>query len=53
MLISERRVSRKKRENRHGTQPATRAYDALIAAVALANLPLNTVTPSGFQDIEG
>ena len=37
-----------------GRKPAARAYDALIAAVALANdLPLYTVNPSDFQGIEG
>jgi len=37
-----------------GRKPAARAYDALIAAVALANdLPIYTVNPSDFQDIEG
>ena len=37
-----------------GRKPAARAYDALIAAVALANqLPLYTVNPSDFQGIDG
>jgi tRNA(fMet)-specific endonuclease VapC len=37
-----------------GRQPAARAYDALIAAVALANgLPLYTVNPGDFEGIEG
>ena len=39
---------------RVGRKPAARAYDALIAAVALANeLPLYTVNPAHFQDIDG
>ncbi len=37
-----------------GRKPAARAYDALIAAVALANdLPLYTVNPADFQGIDG
>lgn len=37
-----------------GRKPAVRAYDALIAAVALSNeLPLYTVNPSDFQGIDG
>ena len=37
-----------------GRKPAARAYDALIAAVALANeLPLYTVNPGDFQGIDG
>ncbi len=37
-----------------GRKPAARAYDALIAAVALAhNLPLYTVNPTDFQGIDG
>lgn len=37
-----------------GRKPAARAYDALIAAVALANdLPLYTVNPGDFRGIEG
>jgi len=37
-----------------GCKPAARAYDALIAAVALANdLPLYTVNPGDFAGIEG
>ncbi len=35
-------------------KPAARAYDALIAAVALTNeFPLHTVSPADFQDIDG
>ncbi len=38
---------------RVGRKPAARAYDALIAAVALANdLPLYTVNPGDFQGID-
>src|SRR6056297_2197725 len=38
---------------RAGRKPAARAYDALIAATALANgLPLYTVNPSDFQGID-
>lgn len=37
-----------------GRKPAARAYDALIAATALANgLPLFTCNPSDFVGIEG
>ncbi len=37
-----------------GRKPAARAYDALIAAVALANdLPLYTVHPNDFVGIDG
>lgn len=37
-----------------GRKPAARAYDALIAAVALSNdLPIYTVHPSNFQGIDG
>ena len=37
-----------------GRKPAARAYDALIAAIALANdLPLYTVNPTDFHGIEG
>lgn len=37
-----------------GRKPAARAYDALIAAVALANeLPLYTVNPVDFRGIDG
>ncbi len=37
-----------------GRKPAARAYDALIAAIALANdLPIFTVNPSDFQGIDG
>ena len=39
---------------RAGCRPAARAYDALIAAVALAqDLPLFTVNPSDFEFVEG
>jgi tRNA(fMet)-specific endonuclease VapC len=39
---------------RAGRKPAARAYDALIAAVALANdLPVYTVNPSDFHGIDG
>ena len=38
---------------RAGRKPAARAYDALIAATALANgLPLYTVNPSDFAGID-
>ena len=37
-----------------GRKPAARAYDALIAASALAeNLPLHTCNPDDFTSIEG
>lgn len=37
-----------------GRKPAARAYDALIAAVALStNLPLYTVNPNDFAEIDG
>lgn len=39
---------------RAGRKPAARAYDALIAATALANqLPLYTVNPADFEGIDG
>lgn len=39
---------------RAGRKPAARAYDALIAAVAIANdLPLYTVNPADFAGIDG
>ena len=38
----------------HGRKPSARAYDALIAAIALANdLPLYTVNPDDFAGIDG
>jgi tRNA(fMet)-specific endonuclease VapC len=37
-----------------GRKPAARAYDAMIAAIALANgLPLHTCNPRDFAGIEG
>ncbi len=39
---------------REGRKPAARAFDALIAATAIANgLPLYTSNPSDFADIDG
>ena len=39
---------------RSGRKPAARAYDAMIAAIALANdLPLYTVNPVDFAGIDG
>ena len=39
---------------RSGRKPAARAYDALIAATAIANgLPLYTCNPADFADIPG
>lgn len=39
---------------RAGPKPAARAFDALIAAIAVANdLPLYTCNPSAFQGIDG
>jgi hypothetical protein len=39
---------------RAGRKPAARAYDAMIAAVALANgLPLYTCNPRDFAGIDG
>ena len=39
---------------RRGRKPAARAFDAMIAAVAVANeLPLYTCDPEGFSGIDG
>ena len=39
---------------RSGRKPSARAYDAMIAATAIANgLPLHTCNPSDFDSIEG
>ncbi len=39
---------------RAGRKPAARAYDAMIAAIAVANdLPLHTCNPSDFKGIQG
>ena len=39
---------------RKGRKPAARAFDAMIAAVAVANeIPLYTCDPDGFADIDG
>lgn len=39
---------------RAGRKPAARAYDAMIAAVAVANgLPVHTCNPADFDGIEG
>lgn len=39
---------------RSGRKPAARAYDAMIAATALANgLPVYTANPADFRGIEG
>ncbi len=39
--------------HQHGRKPAARAYDALVAAVAIANdLPLFTVNPADFAGID-
>lgn len=39
---------------RAGRKPAARAYDAMIAATALANgLPVHTCNPSDFSGIDG
>ncbi len=39
---------------RSGRKPSARAFDALIAATAIANnLPLYTCNPADFADIEG
>ncbi len=39
---------------RAGRTPAARAYDALIAAVAIANeLPIHTANPDDFSGIDG
>lgn len=38
----------------HGRKPAARAYDALIAASAIAeNVPIYTCNPDNFKGIEG
>lgn len=38
----------------HGRKPAARAYDALIAATAMANgLPIYTCNPTDFTGIDG
>jgi tRNA(fMet)-specific endonuclease VapC len=39
---------------RSGRKPAARAYDAMIAATAVANaLPVYTANPGDFRDIDG
>lgn len=39
---------------RAGRKPSARAYDAMIAAVCLANdLPIHTCNPADFADIDG
>lgn len=39
---------------RAGRKPAARAYDAMIAAVGIANdLPVHTCNPSDFQGVDG
>jgi tRNA(fMet)-specific endonuclease VapC len=39
---------------RSGRRPAARAYDALIAAIAISNnLPIHTCNPRDFSGIEG
>jgi predicted nucleic acid-binding protein len=39
---------------RAGPKPAARAYDAMIAAIALANgLPVHTCNPDSFAGIDG
>ncbi len=39
---------------RSGRKPAARAYDAMIAAIAISNdLPLYTCNPQDFQGIDG
>ena len=39
---------------RAGRKPSARAYDAMIAAIAIANdLPLYTCNPNDFQGIDG
>jgi tRNA(fMet)-specific endonuclease VapC len=39
---------------RAGRKPAARAYDAMIAAIAISNdLPLHTCNPRDFKDIDG
>jgi tRNA(fMet)-specific endonuclease VapC len=39
---------------RKGRKPAARAYDALIAATALANeLPVYTANPDDFRKVDG
>lgn len=39
---------------RAGRKPASRSYDAMIAATAIANgLPLHTCNPADFDSIEG
>lgn len=39
---------------RAGRKPAARAYDAMIAAIAIANdLPVHTCNPADFDGIDG
>ena len=39
---------------RKGRKPAARAYDAMIAATAIANeMPVHTCNPADFQEIDG
>lgn len=39
---------------RSGRKPAARAFDAMIAAIAVSNgLPVHTCNPTDFADIEG
>jgi tRNA(fMet)-specific endonuclease VapC len=45
---------RRRRLRQTGRKPAARSYDAMIAAIAVANdLPVHTNNPSDFQGIDG
>jgi len=52
--LSRARLDRIRERRRSGRKAGARAYDAMIAAVALANgLPLYTCNPDDFTGIDG